>query len=100
MDWIKFFWKYLVYLIKKGLFILRGKEIKVIRLDKQNNYKKIKVKKRGSRYKDYFELQSTKSTALWLLILFISLIFLYLIFGTWSITEWIFGGRILDLKKW
>lgn len=100
LDWIKFFLKYLYYLFKKGIFILRGKETKVIKLDKEGNYKKIKVKKRGSRYKDYFELQSTKSTAFWVLMVFVGLIFLYLVFGTWSVTDWLFGGSVFEFQGW
>lgn len=92
MILIKSFYEFICFLIKKFVSHLTGREIKVVKLDKTGEYKKIKIKIKSSGYKDFFLRGGSTKTAIVILLLIIFLIFLYVAWGTWSIPHWLYEG--------
>lgn len=96
MEFIKSFYVYLVTKLKDFISYLRGKDVKIIKLDESGSYRKIKIKKRRPGYKDIFTAQNPKKTAIVILLLFVFLLFIYLFAGTRNIPEWLFGHSKFD----
>ncbi|HOK39999.1 MAG TPA: hypothetical protein PLD27_03040 [bacterium] len=98
LNILKFILSKLFFYIKKFYSKLIGREVKVINLDKDGQYKKIKIKKSKPLYKEWYGHQPMIRTAIFILFLFIFLFFLYLFWGTWDIPRWLFGRSKFDFN--